>query len=64
MRLKGQEVGKKNHIWIKEGSRVGSSAMLLPGVTIGENSLVAACSLVSRDVADGVRVMGIPAKEK
>lgn len=64
MRLKGQEVGKKNHIWIKEGSRIGSSAMLLPGVTIGENALVAACSLVSHDVADGVRVMGIPAKEK
>lgn len=64
MRLKGQEVGGKSHIHIKEGARIGSAAMLLPGVSVGENTLVAACSLVSRDVADNTRVMGIPAKEK
>lgn len=64
MRLKGQEVGSSRHIHIREGSRIGSSAMLLPGVTIGENSVVAAASLVSRDVNNNTRVMGIPAKEK
>lgn len=64
MRLKGQEVGAVNHIHIKTGSRIGSAVMLLPGVTIGEQSLVGACSMVRRDVADGKTVMGIPAKEK
>lgn len=64
MRTRGQEVGAVQHIHIKEGSRIGSHAMLLPGVTIGESAVVGASSLVSRDVGDHVRVMGIPARER
>lgn len=64
MRMSGQEVGKSTQIIVGEGSRVGSAVMILPSVTIGKNAFVGASALVTKDVPDGVRVMGIPAKEK
>ncbi len=42
-------------------ARVGGASVLLPGVTIGENALVGAGSVVTRDVPDGVIVIGNPA---
>jgi len=47
---------------IKRGARIGSNATLLPGVVIGEDAVVAAGALVSRDVPDRKIVMGVPAK--
>jgi UDP-2-acetamido-3-amino-2,3-dideoxy-glucuronate N-acetyltransferase len=47
---------------IKRGARIGSNATLLPGVVIGEEAVVAAGALVSRDVPDRKIVMGVPAK--
>ena len=41
---------------------IGGGAILLPGVTIGDNAIVAAGAVVSRDVAAGSRVAGIPAR--
>ncbi|WP_448634463.1 acyltransferase [Pedobacter panaciterrae] len=38
------------------------SATILPGVTIGENSIVAAGAVVSRDVPANTIVGGVPAK--
>lgn len=64
MRLKGQEVGDANVIRLKAGSKIGSGAILLPGVQVGEDSVVGAGSVVTHDVPSGTRVMGIPAKEK
>lgn len=49
-------------ILIKKGAWIGVGATILPGVTIGENSIVAAGSVVSKDVPDNVIVGGIPAK--
>lgn len=49
-------------IHIKKGAWIGANATVLPGVTIGENSVVAAGSVVSKDVPDNVVVGGIPAK--
>lgn len=37
-------------------------ATITPGVTIGENSVVAAGSVVTKDVPDNVVVGGVPAK--
>jgi acetyltransferase-like isoleucine patch superfamily enzyme len=34
----------------------------MPGVTIGENSIVGAFSLVNRDIPDNIMARGIPAK--
>jgi acetyltransferase-like isoleucine patch superfamily enzyme len=49
-------------ILIKRNAWVGAGATILPGVTIGENSVVAAGAVVSKDVPDNTVVGGIPAK--
>ena len=49
-------------IHIKKNVWIGANATILQGVTIGENSVVAAGSVVSKDVPDNVVVGGTPAK--
>jgi acetyltransferase-like isoleucine patch superfamily enzyme len=49
-------------IHIKKNTWIGANATILHGVTIGENSVVAAGSVVSADVPDNVIVGGTPAK--
>ena len=44
------------------GARVGVGAVLLPGVTVGEEGMVAAGAVVTRDVPPGKLVMGVPAR--
>lgn len=48
-------IGK--NVWI------GSNATILPGVTIGDNSVVAAGAVVTKDVQENTVVAGVPAKE-
>lgn len=47
---------------VRAGASIGSGAVLLPGVVIGENALVGAGSVVTRDVAAGATVAGNPAR--
>lgn len=49
-------------ILIKRNAWIGAGATILPGVTIGENSIVAAGAVVSKDVPDNTIVGGVPAK--
>lgn len=49
-------------IHIKQNAWIGANATILQGVTIGENSVVAAGAIVSKDVPDNTVVGGIPAK--
>jgi acetyltransferase-like isoleucine patch superfamily enzyme len=49
-------------IVIKRKAWIGAGATILPGVTIGENAVVAAGAVVSRDVPANTVVAGIPAK--
>ena len=49
-------------IHIKKNAWIGAGATILPGVTIGENAIIAAGTVVTRDVPDNVMVAGIPAK--
>jgi acetyltransferase-like isoleucine patch superfamily enzyme len=47
---------------VKKNASIGSNATILCGVTIGENSIVGAGSVVTKDVLDNVIVAGNPAK--
>jgi acetyltransferase-like isoleucine patch superfamily enzyme len=47
---------------VKKGASIGSGATILCGITIGENAVVGAGSVVTRDVPAGVVVAGTPAK--
>lgn len=49
-------------ILVQKGASIGTSATILGGITIGENSLVGAGSVVTRDVPKNVIVAGNPAK--
>ena len=49
-------------IVIKRNAWIGAGATILPGVTIGENSIVAAGATVNKDVPDNTIVGGVPAK--
>ncbi len=47
---------------LKKGCSIGGNATILPGVTIGENALIGAGSVVTKDVPDNCIVIGNPAK--
>lgn len=49
-------------IRIKRNAWIGAAATILPGVTIGENSIVAAGAVVNKNVPDNTIVGGVPAK--
>ena len=47
---------------VKKGASIGSGATLLCGITIGENAMIGAGSVVTKDVPAGVTVAGNPAR--
>lgn len=47
---------------LKTGCWIGSGAVIMPGVTIGRNAVVAANAVVTRDVPERTLVGGVPAK--
>lgn len=49
-------------VHIKKNVWIGANVTILPGVTIGENAIVGACSVVTKDVPDNAVVVGNPAK--
>jgi acetyltransferase-like isoleucine patch superfamily enzyme len=49
-------------IVIKRKAWIGAGATILPGVTVGENAIVAAGAVVSKDVPDNTIAGGVPAK--
>jgi acetyltransferase-like isoleucine patch superfamily enzyme len=48
--------------FIKNGASVGSSSTILCGVTVGENAIVGAGAVVTKDVPANTIVAGVPAK--
>lgn len=47
---------------VNKGASIGSSATLLCGVTVGNNAIVGAASVVTKDVPENTIVAGNPAK--
>lgn len=49
-------------VTVKTGGRIGGRAVILPGIVIGEDAVVAAGSVVTRNVPPRQIVVGVPAK--
>jgi acetyltransferase-like isoleucine patch superfamily enzyme len=47
---------------VKQGASIGSGATLLPKVSVGENAIVGAGSVVTKDVPPNTIVAGNPAR--
>ena len=47
---------------LKNNCRIGSHSTILPGVSIGKNSIIGAHSLVNKDIPDNVVAFGVPDK--
>ncbi len=61
----GRTEARHDHIagpTIRRGARVGGGAILCPGIEIGEEALVGAGAVVTKDVPPGVIVVGNPAR--
>jgi len=52
---------KEGKVILRKNCRIGSHSVIMPGVTIGENSLVGAFSFVNHDIPDNVIASGVPA---
>lgn len=55
---------KKGPVSLKKNCKIGTHSTIMPNVTIGENSVVAAYSFVTKSIPDNEIWAGIPAKFK
>ena len=53
---------KQGEVVLKKNCRIGSHSVVMPGVSIGENSVIGAFSFVNQNIPDNVRAYGVPAK--
>lgn len=54
--------GKEGPVKLKKNCKIGSHSVIMPGVTVGENSIVGAFSFVNKNVPPNVLALGIPVK--
>ena len=53
---------KQGKVVLKKNCKIGTHSVVMPGVTVGENSIVGAFSFVTKDVPPDSLVFGVPAK--
>jgi acetyltransferase-like isoleucine patch superfamily enzyme len=53
---------KKGQVRLKRNCKIGSHSVIMPGVTVGENSIVGAFSFVNKDIPDDSMAYGVPAQ--
>ena len=53
---------KEGQIILKTNCKIGSHSTIMPGVTVGSNSIIGAHSFVNQDIPDNVLAFGVPAK--
>jgi len=60
LRERGLQYNKD--VYIEDNAWIGSGVTILPGVKIGKNSVIAAGSMVTKDIPDNVVAAGIPCR--
>ncbi len=60
--MQTEEDWKVVETFVKKGASIGSSSTIMCGVTIGENAIVGAGSVVTKDVPANSVVVGVPAR--
>lgn len=53
---------KKGKVVLKKNCKIGANSVIMPGVIIGENSIVGALSFVNQNIPDNVVALGCPVK--
>jgi len=53
---------KTGKVVLKENCKIGSHSTIMPGVTVGKNSVVGAYSFVNKSIPDNVVAFGVPAR--
>ena len=53
---------KKGKVIIRKNARIGSHSVVMPGVEIGENSIIGAFSFVNKNIPSNTLAYGIPVK--
>ncbi|CAA6804609.1 MAG: O-acetyltransferase [uncultured Sulfurovum sp.] len=53
---------KQGKVHLKKNCKIGTHSTIMPNVTIGENSIIGAHSLVLEDIPANVMAFGVPAK--
>jgi acetyltransferase-like isoleucine patch superfamily enzyme len=53
---------KKGKVTLRKNCKIGSHSGAMPGVTIGENSIVGAFSFVNSNIPDNAVAVGVPAR--
>ncbi len=53
---------KEGQVILKQNCRIGSHSTIMPGVTVGVNSIIGAHSFVNKDIPDDVLAFGIPVR--
>ena len=56
--------GKEGKVLLRRGCKIGSHSVIMPGVTIGENSVIGAFSFVNSDIPDNKVAVGVPVEIK
>lgn len=53
---------KKGKVILRKNCKIGSHSIIMPGVVVGENSIIGAFSFVNKNIPDNVLALGIPVK--
>ncbi len=61
-KLRAEGYGCNEPVYIGKNVWIAANSTILPGVHIGDNSVIGACSLVTKDIPANVIAMGSPAK--
>ncbi len=53
---------KYGRVILKKNCKIGTHSVIMPGITVGENSIIGAFSFVNKNIPKNVTAAGVPAK--